>query len=92
MKFTRRTLLRATAAGLATPALGTLAPRALIDAAAAQPAAGPDWRHGLSLFGAVKYPAGFKHFDYVNPAAPQAAPCACPASAPSTISTRSWRW
>ena len=71
MKFSRRTLLRATAAGIATPALGALAPRALIDAAAAQPAAGPDWRHGLSLFGAVKYPAGFKHFDYVNPAAPQ---------------------
>ena len=31
----------------------------------------PSWRHGLSLFGEPKYPAGFKHFDYVNPAAPQ---------------------
>jgi microcin C transport system substrate-binding protein len=30
------------------------------------------WRHGLSLFGDLKYPAGFKHFDYVNPAAPKA--------------------
>lgn len=29
------------------------------------------WKHGLSLFGDVKYPAGFKHFEYVNPAAPQ---------------------
>ena len=29
------------------------------------------WRHGLSLFGDVKYPAGFKHFDYVNPQAPK---------------------
>jgi microcin C transport system substrate-binding protein len=29
------------------------------------------WRHGLSLFGNVKYPAGFKHFDYVNPDAPK---------------------
>jgi len=29
------------------------------------------WRHGLSLFGSVKYPAGFKHFDYVNPDAPK---------------------
>jgi microcin C transport system substrate-binding protein len=28
------------------------------------------WRHGLSLFGDLKYPAGFAHFDYVNPAAP----------------------
>ena len=26
-----------------------------------------NWRHGLSLFGDLKYPAGFKHFDYVNP-------------------------
>ena len=30
-----------------------------------------NWRHGLSLFGDVKYPPGFKHFDYVNPAAPK---------------------
>lgn len=39
----------------------------------ALPAAAQDkaWKHGLSLFGDVKYPAGFKNFDYVNPAAPQ---------------------
>ncbi len=30
-----------------------------------------DWKHGLSLFGELKYPAGFKHFDYVNPKAPK---------------------
>src|ERR1044072_4742779 len=37
--------------------------------AIAQPAStdGKQWRHGLSLFGDLKYPAGFKHFDYVNP-------------------------
>jgi microcin C transport system substrate-binding protein len=29
------------------------------------------WRHGMSLFGDIKYPAGFKHFDYVNPNAPK---------------------
>jgi microcin C transport system substrate-binding protein len=29
------------------------------------------WRHGLSLFGDVKYPAAFKHFEYVNPDAPK---------------------
>ena len=29
------------------------------------------WRHALSLFGDVKYPADFKHFDYVNPDAPK---------------------
>src|SRR5262249_7588300 len=30
-----------------------------------------EWRHGLSLFGELKYPPGFKHFDYVNPKAPK---------------------
>ena len=29
------------------------------------------WLHGTSLMGDVKYPAGFKHFDYVNPDAPK---------------------
>jgi microcin C transport system substrate-binding protein len=28
-------------------------------------------RHGLSIFGDLKYPADFKHFDYVNPNAPK---------------------
>lgn len=31
----------------------------------------PVWRHGVSLIGPVKYPKGFKHFDYVNPNAPK---------------------
>lgn len=30
-----------------------------------------EWTHGLSLMGEVKYPAGFAHFDYVNPRAPK---------------------
>ncbi|HYA07679.1 MAG TPA: ABC transporter substrate-binding protein, partial [Xanthobacteraceae bacterium] len=30
-----------------------------------------NWRHGLSLYGELKYPPGFKHFDYVNPDAPK---------------------
>jgi len=29
------------------------------------------WRHGTSLFGNLKYPPDFKHFDYVNPNAPK---------------------
>ena len=29
------------------------------------------WRHGLSLFGEVKYPPGFAHFEYANPQAPK---------------------
>ena len=28
-------------------------------------------RHGISAFGDLKYPADFKHFDYVNPNAPK---------------------
>jgi microcin C transport system substrate-binding protein len=28
-------------------------------------------RHGLSVFGELKYPADFQHFDYVNPDAPK---------------------
>ncbi len=34
-------------------------------------ATGPAWRHGTSVFGDLKYPAGFKQFDYVNAAAPK---------------------
>ena len=30
-----------------------------------------DWRHGVSLFGDLKYSAGFGHFDYVNADAPK---------------------
>ena len=30
------------------------------------------WSHALSLFEAPRYAPGFKHFDYVNPAAPKA--------------------
>ncbi|TBW36445.1 ABC transporter substrate-binding protein [Siculibacillus lacustris] len=34
-------------------------------------AAEPVWRHGTSLMGQPKYPAGFAHFDYVDPKAPK---------------------
>jgi len=68
MKFSRRSLLRASAVAAALPAAARLP---LVVSAAAQGASEPGWRHGLSLFGDVKYPEGFKHFDYVNPAAPQ---------------------
>jgi microcin C transport system substrate-binding protein len=54
-----------------TPALGTLAGIAIVETARAQTETGPIWRHALSLFGDVKYPAGFKRFDYVNPDAPK---------------------
>jgi microcin C transport system substrate-binding protein len=31
----------------------------------------PQWRHGVSHFGSLKYPPGFKQFDYVNASAPK---------------------
>ena len=68
MKLTRRVVIRAAAASLVTPALGALGAGAFTGKAAAQT---HQWKHGLSLFGDLKYPAGFKNFDYVNPAAPQ---------------------
>ncbi len=68
MTTTRRTFLRSTGLAIAAPSFVTLAsgPRRL----AAQ-SADRDWRHGLALFGDLKYPPGFAQFDYVNPAAPK---------------------
>ena len=66
MRLTRRALVQAGLLTAASPAFNAIAART----AAAQPAA-PVWRHGLSLFGDLKYPAGFKHFEYVNPNAPK---------------------
>ena len=34
-------------------------------------AGGTAWRHGVSAFGDLKYPSGFKQFDYVNANAPK---------------------
>ena len=68
MKFSRRSVLRATAATFVAPAFGAVGASSLVGRAAAQ---SRNWKHALSLFGDVKYPDGFKHFDYVNPNAPQ---------------------
>ncbi len=68
MKFSRRSVLCATAATFAAPALGAFGAASLASRAMAQ---SQNWKHALSLFGDVKYPEGFKHFDYVNPSAPQ---------------------
>src|SRR6266446_7399091 len=54
------------------PALGLAGSLPAVETAVAQSASGePAWRHALSLFGDIKYPADFKHFDYVNPDAPK---------------------
>ena len=67
MNFSRRSVLRASAASFAMPALSAVGLGSLSRAEAQA----KTWQHGLSLFGDIKYPEGFKHFDYVNPKAPQ---------------------
>ncbi len=72
MTIDRRHLLQGGAAAAIAPVLGAAAGLPLIISARAQsPASEPGWRHGLSLFGEIKYPADFKRFDYVNPDAPK---------------------
>ena len=71
MAITRRELLLTGTAAAALPALGSVAGLPVVSAARAQSAAELPWRHALSLFGKVKYPADFKRFDYVNPEAPK---------------------
>jgi microcin C transport system substrate-binding protein len=65
MRLSRRSILKSGAAALTAPALGALG------AAPSVKAQERKWRHGLSLFGDLKYPEGFKHFDYVNVNAPK---------------------
>jgi len=64
LAFSRRHLLRSGAFAALAPALGSTAGLCLTDPAAAQTSAGePAWRHALSLFGDIKYPADFKRFE-----------------------------
>jgi microcin C transport system substrate-binding protein len=70
LPVTRRHLLHRSALALAAPALAKLGLGSLVRPASAQTPA-PNWRHGLSLFGDLKYPAGFEQFDYVNANAPK---------------------
>lgn len=44
---------------------------ALLLGLSAGPAFAEGARHGISLYGDLKYPPGFTHFDYVNPDAPK---------------------
>ena len=67
----RRLLLASALAGWAAPAWYALAGRTT--SAAARPAEDKNgrWRHGISKFGNLKYPADFKNFDYVKVDAPK---------------------
>jgi microcin C transport system substrate-binding protein len=69
LAINRRHLLQSAAFATLAPALGIAA--GVPTLAQAQSEAEPVWRHALSLFGDIKYPAGFKRFDYVNPDAPK---------------------
>jgi microcin C transport system substrate-binding protein len=73
MRLTRRRVLQSGAAVVAGPAAGALSEFLPHQGALAQDSeTAREWKHGLSLFGDLKYPAGFTHFDYVNVDAPKA--------------------
>jgi len=63
----RRSLLTSAALLLAARKAGL---PAWVSPAQAQ-GASPAWRHGVAKFGELKYPAGFKQFEYVNAKAPK---------------------
>ena len=65
----RRSLLKT--AMLALTARGLPLPSWITAAQAQDSNQDKKWRHGLSLFGDLKYPEGFKQFDYVNANAPK---------------------
>jgi microcin C transport system substrate-binding protein len=71
LAISRRRLLQSAAFAVATPAFGGAFGISATQSAQAQAATEATWRHGLSLFGDIKYPADFKRFDYVNPEAPK---------------------
>ena len=58
--FSRRHVLGLAAGALSAP---LLRPASAVDVSANV--------HGLSVFGDLKYPADFQHFDYVNVSAPK---------------------
>jgi microcin C transport system substrate-binding protein len=68
--ISRRVLLQGGAAAAVTPMALDRFGSTVVREAVAQSEAAP-WRHGLSLFGELKYPETFKRFDYVNPEAPK---------------------
>jgi microcin C transport system substrate-binding protein len=72
LHLTRRFLVRSGALAAGFPLIGRFGLPVLPSPAAAQQSqAERAWRHGVSLFGELKYPADFKHFDYVKPDAPK---------------------
>jgi microcin C transport system substrate-binding protein len=68
LRLSRRSLVTSGIATVLTPVLEKFGLPLATPAAAQE----RQWRHALSLFDAPRYAPGFKHFDYVNPAAPKA--------------------
>jgi microcin C transport system substrate-binding protein len=68
LRLSRRSAIRSGLLAAAAPFLDRLGLPSFGTTASAQQ---PEWLHGLSLFGELKYSPGFKHFDYVNPQAPK---------------------
>ncbi|HEY2185614.1 MAG TPA: extracellular solute-binding protein, partial [Xanthobacteraceae bacterium] len=71
MHLTRRLLVRSGALAAFVPFIGRFGLPALASPAAQEGQLERGWRHGISLFGELKYPADFRRFDYVNPNAPK---------------------
>lgn len=64
--------MRVVASALVALAVGGFAATGFAERASADDSAGGVTKsHALSLFGDIKYPADFQHFDYVNPDAPK---------------------
>ena len=68
MSLSRRTFLQAASGLFITPS----ATNASTTSGHTSRSDQPPWRHGLSLFGDLKYAPRFPHFVYVNPRAPKA--------------------
>jgi microcin C transport system substrate-binding protein len=68
VKPTRRAVVKSAGFALLGPAFGVIGQGPAIVPARAQQ---PTWRHGVSLFGKLRYQPDFRNFDYVNPAAPK---------------------
>jgi microcin C transport system substrate-binding protein len=67
MRLSRRSIIRNGLVAAMAPALD----RVGLPLAAPAIAQTPEWRHAFSVFNEIKYPPGFKQFDYVNPNAPK---------------------
>jgi microcin C transport system substrate-binding protein len=66
-----RRRLAAAALAWSCTALAVAAAAARATPVAAAPSAAPRWVHAYAAFGEPKYPRGYDHFAYVNPAAPK---------------------